>query len=294
MSNTSISHKNDRRRDPTESGSITLMNVMKRFLSVLWGTEEHSVQVYRHIKEASSILGDIPIKDFSNEHIEILLRYYKEKGNKVSTINRKLSSLSKLVRHSHRLGLIHDKPFFPFRKEKKGRVRFLSKEEEEKILSSIKARNYLEYSLVIFLLDTGARMGEALSLTYDDIDFNSKTVSFWETKTNSSRTVYLTDRAVTAVQRKCCTEGPFKAINRWTFRKHWDKAKIDAGLKDDNLVVPHVLRHTCASRLVQGGVDIRRVKEWLGHKTIEMTLRYSHLSPKDLKMCVDVLDNKHS
>ena len=58
-------------------------------------------------------------------------------------------------------------------------------------------------------------------------------------------------------------------------------------MRDDPQVVPHVLRHTCASRLAQSGVDIKRIQEFLGHRTLSMTLRYAHLSPKHLDICAD-------
>lgn len=54
--------------------------------------------------------------------------------------------------------------------------------------------------------------------------------------------------------------------------------------------MPHILRHTCAARLVRGGIDIRRVQMWLGHQTLSMTMRYAHLAVNDLDGCVTVLE----
>ena len=52
----------------------------------------------------------------------------------------------------------------------------------------------------------------------------------------------------------------------------------------------HTYWHTCASRLVQGGVDIRRIRDWMGHTTIQTTMIYAHLAPTDLFVGADVLD----
>ena len=52
----------------------------------------------------------------------------------------------------------------------------------------------------------------------------------------------------------------------------------------------HTRCHTCASRLVQGGVDIRVYKDWMGHTTIQTTMIYAHLAPTDLFVGADVLD----
>ena len=68
--------------------------------------------------------------------------------------------------------------------------------------------------------------------------------------------------------------GPFGKIKQYQFRAVWHEAKGAIGLGTDMELVPHCLRHTCASRLVRGGVDIRRVQMWLGHQTLQMTMRY--------------------
>ena len=54
------------------------------------------------------------------------------------------------------------------------------------------------------------------------------------------------------------------------------------GLLEDDQFVPHMLRHTCASRLVSKGIQLPQVMLWMGHRNIQTTMRYSHLAPKDL------------
>jgi site-specific recombinase XerD len=70
----------------------------------------------------------------------------------------------------------------------------------------------------------------------------------------------------------------------------WNAVKKEVGLGNDKQIVPHILRHTCASRLVQAGIDLRRVQAFLGHQTIQMTLRYAHLATNDLDQCVAALE----
>lgn len=100
----------------------------------------------------------------------------------------------------------------------------------------------------------------------------------------------LTPRAISAIQAHTgAPDGPFANIDQQRFRATWNAAKGEVGLERDDDVVPHVLRHTCASRLVRGGIDIRRVQMWLGHQTLQMTMRYAHLASHDLDVCLPVL-----
>ena len=141
----------------------------------------------------------------------------------------------------------------------------------------------------MFLVDTGARLGEATGLHWNDV--HDGTATFWLTKSGRSRTVPLTER-VREILRSMEREksGPFGKIKQYQFRAVWHEAKGAIGLGTDMELVPHCLRHTCASRLVRGGVDIRRVQMWLGHQTLQMTMRYSHLATHDLDVCVPILE----
>ena len=62
------------------------------------------------------------------------------------------------------------------------------------------------------------------------------------------------------------------------------------GLVDDKEFIMHALRHTCATRLVNRGIDLYVVKEFLGHSTIQVTERYAHLSPDKLAHAAEILD----
>jgi site-specific recombinase XerD len=77
---------------------------------------------------------------------------------------------------------------------------------------------------------------------------------------------------------------PYQAENAW----RWVRKEM--GLEKDFEFILHCLRHTCASRLVNNGIDLYVVKEWLGHSTIQVTERYAHLSPGKLAHAASVLE----
>ena len=144
----------------------------------------------------------------------------------------------------------------------------------------------------MFLLYSGCRYSEAINLTWADINGNKAT--FWVTKGGKPRTIPLPFKARVALRwaRYRNKAGPFTGYAYETLRNHWKKAKKAADLAHDPQVTPHILRHTCASRLVQRGVSITRVQKWLGHATLEMTLRYAHLAPDDLEVAALALNER--
>ena len=72
----------------------------------------------------------------------------------------------------------------------------------------------------------------------------------------------------------------------------WDTIlRAHLGHSNDREFIPHMLRHTCASRLVSRGVPLPKVMQWMGHKCIQTTLRYSHLVPNDLDEAAAILEH---
>ena len=188
------------------------------------------------------------------------------------------------------MGEIRSLPEFVRRKERAGRIRFLE-EEEDALFAAIRGRSEDYWRLAVFLVDTGARLGEAIGLRWNDI--GRAEVTFWITKSGKSRTIPLTKRAQAALRAaRPARGGPFIHIRQQKFRAVWHAAREECGLGGDADVVPHILRHTCASRLVRGGIDLRRVQMWLGHQTLQMTMRYAHLATRDLDTCLPVLERR--
>ncbi|GLS32980.1 Site-specific recombinase XerD [Mesorhizobium albiziae] len=269
---------------------FSVAELFERYKNILWEDGNHKYNVTSFLGELNEIMLGERFSAFDQSTLDDLIGKLRERGNSNATINRKMAALSKLLRKAYKMGDIHSLPEFRRQKERAGRIRFLEYDEEDRLFGAIKARCEDSYRLSLFLVDSGCRLGEALGLIWNDIQEHR--VSFWITKSGRSRTIPLTERAERAIKGVDArgNKGPFSMLTGVRYRMLWNDAKAEIGLGDDTQVVPHILRHTCASRLVQGGIDIRRVQMWLGHQTLQMTMRYAHLATNDLDSCVNVLD----
>jgi integrase len=271
--------------------SFSLTDLYNKYGNILWDRGSHKQNVEAFLVEFDRLLGKQKFSIFSQELIDSLGESLRAGGNSNATINRKMAALSKLLRKAYRMGDIHSLPEFRRRKEKAGRIRFLDSVEEQRLFAAIARRSEDYHRLSVFLVDTGCRLGEALALKWQDVQKDR--VTFWLTKSGRSRTIPLTSRARAAVitaKPNRTQRGPFAALSAHRYRALWNESKEEIGLGSDKQVVPHILRHTCASRLVQGGIDIRRVQMWLGHQTLQMTMRYAHLATNDLDCCLPILE----
>lgn len=217
-----------------------------------------------------------------------LLRKSNNRGTTSShaTVNRYCSTLS----HAFSVAMkewqwIDDNPFRKVRplKEPEGRIRFLSEDERERLLSECLAHSEDLYTIVVIALSTGARRGEIMGLTWEDVDLKSGLVTFQKTKNGYRRSVPLTGLALDLVKdvasRRRFTSGylfPGRSTGRpAAIQNIFEAAVRRAGIENFHF---HDLRHSAASYLVMAGVDMRTVGEILGHRDLKMTHRYAHLS----------------
>lgn len=226
--------------------------------------------------------------------IDEMLEFFEDSGNSDATINRKLAALSKMFTFAKIRKHITHVPHIEWRKEGKGRLRYLTEEEEVKLVSILKHTQhdtYLKFAdAVQVLIDTGLRRSELRRGRQSNL--HKGVWSHYDTKNDLSRSIPLTERCQQILYKYGNQEFPFQDLSDSQIRRCWDYAKSKMGLADDKQFVLHALRHTCASRLVQRGIQILVVKEWLGHKSLSMTLRYAHLAPDNLQEAVKVLEQR--
>jgi integrase len=171
------------------------------------------------------------------------------------------------------------------RKENNLRDRYLIAGEEAALRKAISENCPERLPELDIALHTGMRRGEQYSCDWGWVDLDRGVLTVPRSKHGEKRRVYLNDMAVAAFRLLWTfSQGKGKVFahlynsQKTTGAREWfEQALSDAGIVNFHW---HDLRHTFASRLVMKGVDIRTVQELMGHKTIQVTVRYSHLAPQ--------------
>ena len=217
-------------------------------------------------------------------------------GKAPATINRELSFLRRAFNVAIKNQKADRNPVTAdlFAKENNQRVRFLSPEEEQGLQTAMRPE---DWALVAVAMHTGMRRSEQFSLRWDNIDFGVGIITIPRSKSGETRRI-----AMNETVREILRALPGRLKGEWVFPSGTGTTPIDGQNFSNRVFLKalrqakvidfswHCLRHTFASRLVMKGVDLRTVQELLGHKTVTMTLRYSHLSPAHQMDAVRRLD----
>jgi integrase len=220
---------------------------------------------------------------------------YKRTG---ATTNRYIATLSHACSFAVRERRLLDRnPVSDIsrKKEPRGRIRFLSDSERTKLLAACAKSEWGGlHALVLLAITTGARKGELINLRWADVDLKKGHALVRETKNDEPRTLPLAGKALEALRtlklnnsarsayvfpqptvvldpktNEPVLDGPYQY-----FDSHWYAAMDVATLTDFHF---HDLRHTTASMLAAQGCSLLEIADVLGHKTLAMVKRYSHL-----------------
>ncbi len=260
------------------------------------------------------ISSSTPLHDVDTGKVEQLKQYLVDQGYLPQTIKHYINTVMGTIKMARKHGYHVADVEVPSIKLPTHKCRFLSTEEETRLLSELapdasktryrpcsnysrtQLQNYQDnYDLVVLLLDTGARCSEIRTLQWSQVDLKSRTINLWRSKVENESVLFMTDRvhqvlqrrlnAVVATQNEKCSSKPRyvfeddcgqpKSYRNRSIRTAFDRA----GLHDCSL---HTLHHTHASRLVQMGMSIYEVQKVLGHNDIRTTMRYAHLEQVDV------------
>lgn len=171
------------------------------------------------------------------------------------------------------------------------KTRFLTAQEEAEIMSRLEDRkghpSYDKaYDLYMFLVDTGVRLNEGVSLSWSEIDLRRKEVEIYRQKTSSLSMVPLSDRVLEMLNRRSNQKQPFENMTRAV--KLLRKIINEVCNTNQRIVdqrggaTIHTLRDTYASKLVGKGMSLHKVSKLLGHTSPVMTAKYAQLESRDV------------
>lgn len=278
------------RQKAAASRLTTLGELFDYTVTHTWAGQRSEIDLVRNGRYAVEHFGrDTLASKVGRNEIDRWVLDLKARRNSGGTINRKLAALSRILRTGVELRTVSSKPTIPRQREAEGRERYLEQAEVAAIVRTLRLWSKPDFAdLVEFLVATGCRVGEALSLTWGDAKAAHITVTGDKAKSSKTRHVPLTDRAAAILAERRVTEplGPFGSVTYTSFRPAFEKAVGHLRLED---VVIHTLRHTTASWLAIRGVDIYRIMQFMGHSNVKTTQRYAKLSPSSLDVLADVI-----
>lgn len=310
-----------------EPSEITLGNWIETWMCdyKIHSARITSIQSYEsyYRNNIKPMLGNIKIKDLRNEDIQRFVNRLTEKKLSATTIEKHCAvismALDKAVENEMILKNPCKKVCLPAKHKKEARV--LTIEEQKKLIEI--ALNYRDSEIIVFMLYTGLRLGEALALTWDDIDFDRKIIDVNKTQTirrsrfteNGKQQVEFTPTKTKASNRKIPLLHSLENLLH-TIKEKQDKISLDYSERYNSLnlvfctregkirpsasvsyrlkmfsealgmehINAHALRHTFATRGLENGIEMRVMQDLLGHSTMKMTADlYTHVLP-DKKM----------
>ncbi len=287
-----VEMKGRRFKDPRRA-NLTLSTAMKRYVENITihkalTTQEREKRIAKTLLQnfgEDTLLPDITPSVVAN------YRDYRMSSVSAYSVRLELALLSHLFTKAHKeWELPIENPVNSIERPKvpKGRIIFLKEDEAVRLLKECQvSRNKMLYPFVLMLLHTAMRPSEAAGVCWKQIDLDNRSLTLEVTK-NDPRTVPLTKAVVSSLEmvKKVTGDNKYvflkgegksqqaKNIPASRFRTAFDKARERAGLPNVHM---HDLRHTAASHLLMSGTDLRTLASILGHSTLQMVIRYTHL-----------------
>lgn len=292
-------------KDPRLADLVTLDEALEKYAfhgeSILKKKPSTLDREKRSVKHLKRIIGEnTALGDITTEKMSIYQEIRVGEKASASSINQELCLVSRLYKvalRTWKLPVVNPVTDLDRVKIDNERERFLSVEEAEIVMGeALKSKNGKFYPFLLLLLHTGMRTGEAARLTIKDIDCKSRLITIRDTKSGKPRTVGISDYAISILKKVETDEDGYLFLKRShreqeyimlnpgnIFRECWNYlwARINKKYGEKmEYCRPHDLRHTAASHLLEQGVDPRTIADILGHSSLKMIMRYTHVFDK--------------
>lgn len=296
--------------DRAEAKRHTLAEAIDRYLA----SEERSAHTSRQLmwwrdKLGPYLLADIKPATIAEARDDLRKEETRGQGQKTAkkrgpaTANRYLAALSAVLNTAvMEWQWLPDNPCHRVKNlnEPQGRTRYLSDDERNRLLDACrKSDNPDLYAAVLLALSTGARRGEIMGLTWRQVDLKRGQIALTKTKNKTTRALPLMGQALTVMRKRAkvrhlksdlvfpSATNPAQPVD---LTAAWRTALADAEISDFRW---HDLRHTAASYLAMSGASLAEIAEVLGHKTLQMVKRYSHVSEAHTSSVVERMNAEY-
>lgn len=292
-----------------EKPRITLKAAIVQYIDTKTGTPSHRGLLSKmKVIERLMVEGRY-LEELQTHELERFKRARLAEGVGAQTLKHDLNLIRGAWKYAHKLGYRVSDLTFPSVKMPKAPIRYLSVDEEKRLLACLDPTRYVKYypayedrredirrmmrdghDLVILLLDTGARYSEVANIEWSRINLEDRTIHLWRPKVQNEAILYMTDRVFEVLKRRAgerCEQkidSPYLFVNKAGGPRGYQTRGIRKALKNAGLqgIKVHTLRHTHASRLIQNGLSVYEVREVLGHTDIKTTMRYAHLETRQV------------
>lgn len=270
------------------------------YLKVYKNYSELTIKNYYNDLTEFSLYIKKDLTRVKKEDIKSYLKYLFDKDNSNRTVSRKISTLKSFYKYLKENDVIKSSPALSIKypKADKKLPNFVHYNELESIINATKKDTFYERddSIIELMYATGVRVSELVNIKLDDIDFETNSIRILG-KGSYMRTVYFGEYARDAIFKYMNglrikllngKESEYLFLNKngnnittRGIQKIIDKIVSETEVKTK--VSPHTLRHTFATHLLDNGCDLRSVQELLGHKNINTTEVYTHVTSERLK-----------
>ena len=255
-------------------------------------------QLHRFLLSRRLVSSPIDPNSLSSDAVRAYLQWLDQKGNKPSSLARKLAAVRSFYRYLSRRGMVNDNPVDGMRTPKQPKLlpRVLTKDDADALMTfpaGLTVWSLRDRALLETLYSTGARVGELVALDIGDVRELEGLVRL-QGKGRKERIVPIGEMALDAIRRyrlslplpsagvppralfcnqrggRLTSRSVARVVNRYSSRL--------AG----GAVSPHALRHSFATHLLDEGADLRSIQEMLGHASLRTTQRYTHVATDQL------------
>lgn len=293
---------------PQDKPKTLLKDAAKKYLE--WAktnkAKEGRDDVYLYDKHLKKRFGNTRMDQITSFNLEKMKSELLKEEYKPATVKHVLVLVRQIFNKAAAWGLYQGEN--PIKRVKlptlvNQRERFLSTDEADTLLKALKEKSQQVHDMALLSLHTGMRFGEIAGLKVHDVDLTNDLINISDPKNKKPRKAYMTGAVKAMFQDRIPEDaksndlvfpdekGKQMEFISKTFPRVVDALELNKGVKDNRQKITfHSLRHTFASWLALQGETIQTISELLGHRALQMTMRYSHLTPDHRKAAIGRLE----